>query len=78
MEQTFIYEYLGVHSDPVYQMISKLTKGNAIKIGNIDVSLNKFGLYEVTTQDSHDSFRDVQSCYEKICDLAGDYKLILN
>lgn len=76
MEQTFIYEYIGVHCDPIFEMISALNEGQVIVIGNIKILLNTFNLYEVSTHSTHDSFRSLDSCYKRICELNGDYKVV--
>lgn len=75
MEQTYIYEYLGVESDPVFQAIYKLKKDQSIILGLIQVSLNKFGLYEVMTDESHECFRVLDDCYRHICLISGDYTI---
>lgn len=75
MEQTYIYEYLGVETDPVFQAISKLKKDQSIVLGMIHVTLNQFGLYEVMTEVAHECFRTLQDCYKHICMLSGDYSI---
>lgn len=74
--QTGIYEYLGVDEDPIYQSISKLDKGQKVLLGSICVTLNIFGLYEVETEESHDSFATLENCYQSICEINGDYDVL--
>ena len=76
MVQTFIYEYLGVGDDPIYQSLSQLVKGQRVMLGSIQVTFNHLGLYEVETDESHNCFSNIDNCYERICELNGDYEII--
>lgn len=74
--QTFIYEYLGIEDDPIYQSISTLVKGQKVILGPMLVTFNVFGLYEVETEESHKCFTSLSECYEGVCKLNGDYEIV--
>jgi len=69
MTQNTIYDYLGNDNDPVYQKITQLNRGESAALEDAQVSLNIHGLYEVSTDESHEPFSDVGSCYRFVCDL---------
>lgn len=75
MEQTQIYEFLGVDRDPLFYKISNLQVGQAVELGDIRVLLNKQGLYELETEDSHECFRTLSQLYDGISKI---YSLIFD
>ncbi|MEK3909657.1 hypothetical protein [Oceanobacillus sp. FSL W7-1309] len=67
MQQVMIYEYLGTEEDPVFTKISDLDRGKSIELEDMELSLNSFGLYEVSNEFFHEGFNDIMSCYKFIC-----------
>jgi len=72
MTQNTIYDYLGNDNDPVYQKIRQLNKGDVVALDDAEVSLNIHGIYEVSTEEYHEPFSDLNSCYRFVCDLLGE------
>lgn len=72
MQQVMIYEYLGRDDDPVYKKISNLNKGETIVLDEMNLSLNSFGLYEISTENEHECFSDMMECYQFINDSLRD------
>lgn len=72
MTQNTIYDYLGNDNDPLYQKIRQLNKGDVVALDDAEVSLNIHGIYEVSTEEYHEPFSDLNSCYEFVCDLLGE------
>ncbi|GAA0471766.1 hypothetical protein [Alkalibacillus silvisoli] len=66
MQQTTIYDYIGIETDPVYKRIKHLEKGESIKLGHATVTKNEFGLYELETNSEHESAHDLIDFYNKI------------
>lgn len=66
MEQTHIYEYLGVDTDPIFNIINSLQEGQAVDLGMITLSLNYQGLYELETIYHHECFNSKKQIYEGI------------
>lgn len=69
MDQSNIYDFLGIESDPLFNKISKLKKGQRISMGNIKILLNEFGIYELITTDEHEGFSSMLSCYKSVNEL---------
>ncbi|MEN2465938.1 hypothetical protein [Ornithinibacillus sp. JPR2-1] len=64
MIQTMIYDYLGLDADPFYLKLKQLKKGNQIKLGSLIVHLNNLGIYEVSSNDIHEGFKNITECYQ--------------
>lgn len=45
MEQTHIYNFLGMNDDPIFNRILQLEKGRKVDLGGIFIILNENGLY---------------------------------
>ena len=67
MQQVMIYEYLGTEEDPVFTKISDLDRSKTIELEDMELSLNSFGLYEISNESIHEGFSDIMSCYKFIC-----------
>lgn len=67
MEQTMIYDYLGKSDDPLYEQLTNLEKGQKVISGNTEIKMNIFGLYEVESDDIHESFGNLSRCYHYLC-----------
>ena len=72
MQQVMIYEYLGTEEDPVFTKISDLDKGKSIEFEDMELSLNSFGLYEVSNEFLHEGFSDMYACYKFVCQFLKD------
>lgn len=72
MNQTMIYDYLGLDTDPLYLSLTGLKQGQEISLGNLTVLLNKSGIYEVISDEFHDGFIDINKCYKFLLQIMGD------
>lgn len=75
MFQTNIYEFIDIQSDPILIKLTNLELGQCFNIQPITVCLNKHGIYEVETNQSHDSFSDCMSCYRHVCMLIENQEI---
>lgn len=66
LEQLSLYDYFSKDQDPLYLKISKIQEGESVKLGEFDVTLNKFGIYEIKTKYTHEAKRTLEECYEYI------------
>lgn len=74
MEQLSVYEFLGNDTDPVLQAINSLKMGERIDLGyGIFVSRNLFNIYEISTNEIHESFKNMHFCYIKTLQLLDQY-----
>lgn len=64
LKQTIIYDYLPTKDDELFSRLSKLSNGSCLEIGSCIVSLNEFGLYEVSNIKEEVVFSDVHKCYK--------------
>lgn len=67
MEQLNVYDLLGDDTDPVYKSLLNLKKGESITLEDMDLSLNHFGIYELSSETWQECFRDIMDCYRFIC-----------
>lgn len=73
IEQNTIYDYLDKGNDPIYQKLMQLENGDSIVLEGIEVELNVFGLYEVSSSTYfHEGFSDLDRCYKFICEFLED------
>ncbi|TCT23370.1 hypothetical protein EDD68_10784 [Melghiribacillus thermohalophilus] len=66
MEQTTIYEFYGLESDPVYQKINNLQPGEELYIEEVIVRKNTNSLFEIETEDLHEPATGEEACYWKL------------
>lgn len=71
MNQTMIYDYLGLDTDPLYLTLKNLKSGKEINFGNYIIVLNKSGIYEIISDDFHDGFNNIENCYKYLLKLIG-------
>lgn len=64
MNQTMIYDFLGLDTDPLWNKLKSLEKGQRIIFEMFSVSLNSSGIYEVSSEESHDGFSNIKDCYK--------------
>ncbi len=69
MEQINLYDYLGVEDDPIYIMLSRLKNGYTVVFEDVHVTKNDFGLFELASNQLHEVFSDIRSCYKYVSDL---------
>ncbi len=69
MEQTNIYHYLGLESDPIFNIISRLQRGQVIDVGGATLTLNNSGLFELESESYHECFRSEQEVYDGLSKL---------
>ena len=67
MEQINVFDLLGNDVDPVYETVANLNKGETVVLEDMNLSLNNFGLYELTHESWHECFRNMIECYRFIC-----------
>jgi len=66
MEQSTIYDFLGIENDPIFNIINNLQKGQEINLGGVSILLNQTGLYEMETEFSHDCFYSKKHVYHGV------------
>ncbi|WP_017187238.1 hypothetical protein [Alkalibacillus haloalkaliphilus] len=66
MQQTTIYDYIGIETDPVFKKIKHLKEGQSVELGHAIVTKNEFGLYELETKSDHETADDLVDFYNKI------------
>jgi len=66
MEQTHIYDYLGMENDPIFNIINHLKIGQAVDLGGVVISLNNNGLYEMETSVDHECFSSKKQVYDGV------------
>lgn len=64
MEQTHIYNFLGINNDPIFNEILRLEKGRKVDLGGIFIVLNENGLYELETAYHHECFTTKKKLYD--------------
>ncbi|MER2126320.1 hypothetical protein [Solibacillus sp.] len=62
MQNTNLFEFIGVEADPVYKQLEQLQKGESFMIDGICVSLEKF--YEIESDVEHVPFKTLNRCYQ--------------
>lgn len=77
VRQTQLYEYLGISNDPIFNQLKYLKKKESTKIrlneSVLNISLNSWGIYEVSNGEIHESFRDMNDCYDFINTFLSDF-----
>lgn len=66
LEQLSLYDYFSKEQDPLYLMISKIPEGGTATLGEFEVTLNKFKIYEIKTKHTHEAKRTLEECYKYI------------
>lgn len=67
MQNTNLFEFIGVEADPVHQKLAQLQAGESFVIDGISVSLNKF--YEIESDVEHVPFKSMFDCYRYLSDV---------
>ncbi|MFB4471743.1 hypothetical protein ACDI16_02095 [Oceanobacillus caeni] len=75
MEQTMIYDFLGIDQDPLLQKLRAMDKGQQITVGEMKVRLNKVGLFELITETTEECCSNITKCYYKIQDYLDGFVL---
>lgn len=66
MKQINIYHYLGLETDPVFNIIVRLKQGQVVEVGDAKIKLNLNGLYELESESSHECFKSEQEIYDSL------------
>lgn len=69
MKQMNVYHYLGIESDPIFNIISRLKAGQVVELGDMKIQLNSNGLYELESELRHECFRNEQEIYDGLAKL---------
>lgn len=64
MKQTDIFDYMGQESDPIFNKINALKKGQTVDLGGVIISLNLQGLYELESTFHHECFSSKRLMYD--------------
>ena len=67
MQNTNLFEFIGIELDPVHQKLAQLQTGDSFVIDGIHVSLNKY--YEIESDVEHIPFLDMSDCYRYLSDV---------
>lgn len=72
--QACIYDYLDTDVDPLLHKIENLKTNEDQNLGSgIIVTKNTFNIYEIATDELHESFKSVRACYEYVLQLIDEY-----
>lgn len=63
MRQMSLYDFFGKSNDPLYNKLANLSTGDSFFICEIEVTMNIFGLYEISHSDTHEAFSTIDKCY---------------
>lgn len=75
MVQLDLYDYFGKEKDPLYMLLNTLNKNSTITINEFEVTLNQYGIYEISNQDIHESRSTLDGCYKFISNYVNDENL---
>lgn len=64
MKQINIYYYLGLETDPIFNIIERLKLGQIVAVGGARIQRNMNGLYELESESYHECFKSEQEVYE--------------
>jgi len=65
VEQTNLFEFIGLGTDPVFNKLERMRTGDEIQIGAYMIRKTR-KLYEVETKEVHEGFSQLMSCYSFI------------
>jgi len=63
-EQFNLYEFISKEKDPLYISIEQLEQRESVFLGQYEVYLNDFGLYEVLNDTIHEALNTPEACYD--------------
>lgn len=66
MEQLNIFNELGFIEDPIYLKLLVMNELDEINIEGIVVFKNILGMYEISSDELHEGFKDLDNCYKKL------------
>ena len=66
IQQTCLFDFLNIETDPVYQKIQFLNKGDQVVITPFIVQYTEFGIYEISSNDIHEPFNNLNDCYKAL------------
>ncbi|WP_077706750.1 hypothetical protein [Virgibacillus dokdonensis] len=68
IEQTHVYEYLGKENDPIYEDILRVKVNHSLLIPEtkLKVTKNRYGMYEIVSDEQHECYSSPQSLYDRI------------
>lgn len=79
MQQIQLYEYLGINNDPIFNQIKDLKKRGSMKVqlpeSVLIITLNSWGIYEVSNEELHESFSQINDCYEFVNEYLNEIEL---
>lgn len=79
MKQIQLYEYLGISNDPIFNQIKDLKKKGSVKVQLPEflliITLNSWGIYEVSNEEFHESFSQINDCYEFVSEYLNEIEL---
>lgn len=65
-EQINIYDCLGFESDPLFNSLDSVKKGDSLEIAGYVFTRNSFGLYELSSDNEHMVFSSLSNLYEHL------------
>lgn len=68
MEQTHLYQYIGIENDPLYDQVMQMETNQSIYLHGMQMKVTKtnYNMYEVETVEYHECYSNVQSLYENM------------
>lgn len=65
-DQLNIYDHIGIQSDPLMQKLKQLNRGQSVALDDLEITLNQSGLYEISTEETHDCCGNLKRCYDYV------------
>lgn len=79
MQQIQLYEYLGISNDPIFNQIKDLKIKGSMQVqfpkSVLIITLNSWGIYEVSNEEFHESFSELQECYDFINEIISESQI---
>lgn len=64
--QMCLYDFLSDQVDPLLESVQRLKVDEVVKIGDLEVTYTRFGLYELSSDGFHDAFGNARDVYYAI------------
>lgn len=74
-KQSTIFDFLSNDSDPIFVAVSKADKNRCSKVGEMIITKNPLGYYEIESDTIHEQFTSINDCYTFLCDKLENYQI---
>lgn len=70
--QSCIYDFLDHRTDPLFNKIKKIKKGESIVVSGYVISLTIFERYEIASEYTHEAYRTAYEAYQSLIVFLND------